>query len=206
MMLLGGPFPVLPSDRRNKPNHSHVFENRRNRRSLPIAGESGDKVCQFSGQLAAGTTLFLPCLHTRSRTRSLQKNAPASGPHAMLCIKPGCPQRGQRTRVITHIFSDCASMISRSGTRKSFDANMLAVKQGFDFAQRSAGFSEVFRLPLRKDVGNDKAKESGASRMRTSGFGERGKSPSVSPGRDKSAKALANGATTSFPLEKPVDV
>ncbi len=43
-------------------------------------------------------------------------------------------------------------MISRSGTRKSSDANELAVKQGFDFAQRSAGFSEVFRLPLRKIV------------------------------------------------------
>ncbi len=41
-------------------------------------------------------------------------------------------------------------MISRSGTRKSSDANMLAVKQGFDFAQRSTGLSEVFRLPLRK--------------------------------------------------------
>ena len=36
-------------------------------------------------------------------------------------------------------------MISRSGTRKSSDAKVLAVKQGFDFDQRSAGFSEVFR-------------------------------------------------------------
>ena len=41
-------------------------------------------------------------------------------------------------------------MISRSGTRKSSDANVLAAKQGFDFAQRPAGLSEVFRLPLRK--------------------------------------------------------
>ncbi len=42
-----------------------------------------------------------------------------------------------------------SSMICRSGTRKSSDANVLAVKQGFDFAQRSAGLKEVFRLPLR---------------------------------------------------------
>ncbi len=41
-------------------------------------------------------------------------------------------------------------MISGSGTRKSSDANVLAVKRGFDFARRSAGFSEVFRLPLPK--------------------------------------------------------
>ncbi len=40
-------------------------------------------------------------------------------------------------------------MISRSGTRKSSDANVLAVKQGFDFAQRPTGLLEVFRLPLR---------------------------------------------------------
>ncbi len=45
-----------------------------------------------------------------------------------------------------------SDMISRSGTRKSSDANVLAVKQGFDVAQRAAGFSEVFRLPLRKMV------------------------------------------------------
>ncbi len=41
-------------------------------------------------------------------------------------------------------------MISHSGTRKSSDANVLAVKQGFDCTQPSAGFSDVFRLPLRK--------------------------------------------------------
>ncbi len=43
-----------------------------------------------------------------------------------------------------------SDMISRSVTRKSSDANMLAVSKIFDFAQWSAGFSEVFRLPLRK--------------------------------------------------------
>ncbi len=56
-------------------------------------------------------------------------------------------------------------MISRSGTRKSSDANVLAVKQGFDFraavrrffgslptSATKDGFSEVFRLPLRKMV------------------------------------------------------
>ena len=44
------------------------------------------------------------------------------------------------------------SVISGSGTRKSSDANVLAVKQGFNFAQRSVGCSEVFRLPLRKTL------------------------------------------------------
>ncbi len=41
-------------------------------------------------------------------------------------------------------------VISRSGTRKSSDANVLAVKQGFYFALRQAGCPEVFRLPLQK--------------------------------------------------------
>ncbi len=58
------------------------------------------------------------------------------------------PTRGRSFEVLDGFVGN--SMISRSGTRKSSDANVLAVKQGFDFAQRSAGFSEVFRLPLRK--------------------------------------------------------
>ena len=48
------------------------------------------------------------------------------------------------------LLGNCLSRTARSGTRKSSDANVLAGKQGFDFAPRSAGFPEVFRLPLRK--------------------------------------------------------
>ncbi len=64
---------------------------------------------------------------------------------------PACDFWGHRLEALSlPTFFRRDSVISRSGTRKSSDANVLAVTPGFDFAQRSAGFSEVFRLPLRK--------------------------------------------------------
>jgi hypothetical protein len=52
----------------------------------------------------------------------------------------GCQDIGREwpegPKVWSNGFLGRESVISRSGTRKSSDANLLAVTQGFDFAQR----------------------------------------------------------------------